>query len=79
MLSYKTLLKSGSLPSARCFAECFLSGTRQSLALGNDGVCQEQDSRHRHTLDDGRQTPVNHSVKLTAIIFAERRVLALGK
>jgi hypothetical protein len=34
----------------RIFAECFLSGTRQSPALGNDVVCREQDSRHRNTL-----------------------------
>jgi hypothetical protein len=34
----------------RAFAECFLSGTRQSPALGNDNICQEQDSRDRNTL-----------------------------
>jgi hypothetical protein len=28
--------------------------TQQSPALGNDGVCREQDSRHRNTLDEGR-------------------------
>jgi hypothetical protein len=44
------LPESGSLPSARRFAECFLSGNRQSPALGNDHVCREQDSRHRKTL-----------------------------
>jgi hypothetical protein len=37
------------LPSARRFAECFLSGTRQSPTLGNDYVYREQDSRHRRT------------------------------
>jgi hypothetical protein len=31
------------------FAEC---RTRQSPALGNDGVCREQDSRHRNTLGE---------------------------
>jgi hypothetical protein len=46
-----TLPRSGSLPSARLFAECFLLGTRQSPALGNDLVCREQDSQHRNTLD----------------------------
>jgi hypothetical protein len=48
-----SLQESGSLSSARRFAECFcraLSRTRQSPALGNDGVCREQDSRHRYTL-----------------------------
>jgi hypothetical protein len=39
------------LPSVRRFAECFLSGTRQSPALGNDRVYREQDSRHKNTLD----------------------------
>jgi hypothetical protein len=32
------------------FAECFLSGTRQILALGNERVCREPDSRQRITL-----------------------------
>jgi hypothetical protein len=41
----------GSLTSARRFAECFLSGTRQSPALGNERVYREQDSRQRNTLD----------------------------
>jgi hypothetical protein len=50
----ETLPKSGSLSSARRFAEYFLSDTRQSPALGNDGVCREQDSRHRYTLGKGR-------------------------
>jgi hypothetical protein len=38
------------LPSARRFAECFLSGTQQSPALGNERVYREQDPRHRNTL-----------------------------
>jgi hypothetical protein len=45
-----SLPKYGSLPSARCFAECFLSGTRQSHTLGNDHVYREYDTRHRQTL-----------------------------
>jgi hypothetical protein len=45
-----TLSESDSLPSARCFAECFLSGTQQSFTLGNDRVYRERDSRHRKTL-----------------------------
>jgi hypothetical protein len=43
----ESLPESGPLPSARRFIEC---RTRQSPALGNDGVCREQDSRHRNTL-----------------------------
>jgi hypothetical protein len=51
VLSLVTALpESGTLPSAQRFAECFLSGTRQSPALGNDGFCREQDSRHSKTL-----------------------------
>ena len=42
-----TLSKSGSLPSARRFAECFLSGTRQSPTLGNDHVSAQGDSQQR--------------------------------
>jgi hypothetical protein len=45
-----TLPETGSLPSARRFAECFLSGTRQSFSLSNDRVCREQVSRYRKTL-----------------------------
>jgi hypothetical protein len=47
---HQSLPESGSLPSARHFADGFLSGTRQSPALGNDRVYREQDSRHRNTL-----------------------------
>jgi hypothetical protein len=56
---FTTLPESGSLPSARRFVECFLSGTRQRLAeccprqsptLGNDRVYREQYSWHRNTL-----------------------------
>jgi hypothetical protein len=46
-----SLPESGYLLSARRFAKCFLSGTRQSPTLGNDHVYREQDSRHRNTLD----------------------------
>jgi hypothetical protein len=46
-----TLSESGSLPSARHFAECFLSGTWQSFTLGNDHVYRERDSRHRKALN----------------------------
>jgi hypothetical protein len=92
-----TLPESESLPSAWRFAECFLSGTlgkeafaecrtRQSPALGNDGVCREQDSRHRslpsakHSAKGGsRQRTVMRRLKLTTVIFAESLVLALGK
>jgi hypothetical protein len=42
-----SLPESGSLPSARRFAECCI---RQSFTLENDRVCREQDSRHRKTL-----------------------------
>jgi hypothetical protein len=86
-----SLLESGSLPSARHFAECFLSGTQQSSALGNDHGYREQDSRHKKALDkdilpsvkhsangNARQRVVSRRLKLTAIIFAESRVLALG-
>jgi hypothetical protein len=48
--SKHALPESCSLLSARRFAECFLSGTRQSYTLGNDCVYREQDSRHRKTL-----------------------------
>jgi hypothetical protein len=42
-----SLPESGSLPSARRFAECC---TRQSFTLENDRVCRDQDSQHRKTL-----------------------------
>jgi hypothetical protein len=60
MASIKTLLSSEKerfkkiiriTTGIRRFAECFLLGTRQSPALGNDRVYREQDSRHRNTLD----------------------------
>jgi hypothetical protein len=71
------------------FAEC---RTRQSPALGNDHVYREQDSRYRKTLGkkslpsakhsangNARQRAVSRRLKLTAVIFAESQVLALGK
>jgi hypothetical protein len=45
-----SLSESGPLSSARSFAECFLSGTRQSPTLGNEVVYRVQDTRHRNTL-----------------------------
>jgi hypothetical protein len=50
IISLSSLPKSGSLPSAGVFAECFLLGTRQSPALGNDFVYRVQDTRYRNTL-----------------------------
>jgi hypothetical protein len=63
--------------------------TRQSSSLGNDRVYREQDSQHRKTLGkasvkhsakgDARQRVVSSRLYLTAVIFVERRVLALDK
>jgi hypothetical protein len=49
-IDFLSLPESGSLPSARRFAECFSSGTRQSPALGNDHIYREQDSRQKKIL-----------------------------
>jgi hypothetical protein len=75
-----TLPESGPLPSAGGFAECFLSGTRQSPALGKEFVYRVQDTRHsealdkecfveRQTLDkDGsRQRAVSGRLQLTVV------------
>jgi hypothetical protein len=64
----------------RAFAECFLSDTRQSLALGKELVYRVQDTRHseglvkdcfaeRQTLgkDGSRQRAVSGSLQLTAV------------
>lgn len=87
-----SLLVFGSLPSARRFAECFLSSNRQSPALDNDRIYREQCSRHRNTLGKetcaecqtlGKQWPSTRAVsgrlKLMIVIFTKRRSLALGK
>jgi hypothetical protein len=71
------------------FVEC---RTRQSPALGNDRVYREQGSRHRNTLgketcaecqhstkNGHRQRAVSSRLKLTVVIFAERRALVLSK
>jgi hypothetical protein len=68
------------LLSAEVFAEFFLSGTRQSSALGKELVYRVQDTRHsealgkecfaeRQTLgkDDSRQRDVSGSLQLTAV------------
>jgi hypothetical protein len=47
----QSLPESEPLPSAGRFAECLLSGTRQSPALDNELVYRVQDTRHRNTLD----------------------------
>jgi hypothetical protein len=53
-----------ALLSVRRFAECFLSGTRQSPDLGNERVYREQDSWHRNTLDKDISLPsTKHSAK----------------
>jgi hypothetical protein len=54
-ISLVSLPESGTLPSAGRFAECLLSGTRQSRtrripALGNKLVYRVQDTRHMRTL-----------------------------
>jgi hypothetical protein len=76
---YLTLPESGSLPSARSFAECFLSGTRQRClyrepysaksSLGNNLVYRVQDTRYINTLgkDDAQQRAVSGRLKMTAI------------
>jgi hypothetical protein len=63
----------GALPSAFCgalgkkvFADC---RTQQSLALGNDRVYREQDSRHRNTTRQRNLCRVPNT----------RRMAALGK
>jgi hypothetical protein len=71
------------------FVEC---RTRQSPALNNDHVYREQGSRYRNTLGKEtcaecqhsaknvpRQRAVSRRLKLTAIIFVERRALVLSK
>jgi hypothetical protein len=50
----RTLQEFGFLPSARYFAECILSGTRQSSTLVNNDVYREQDTRHWKTLGKDR-------------------------
>jgi hypothetical protein len=78
--TFKPLPESGPLPSAGGFAECFLSGTRQSPALGTELVYRVQDTRHRETLgkdcfverqtlgkDGARQRAVNGRLQLTAV------------
>jgi hypothetical protein len=45
-----TLPESEALPSVGFFAECLLSGTRQSSALSNEPLYRAQDTRHRTTL-----------------------------
>jgi hypothetical protein len=78
--NHSTLPESGSLPSARTFAECFLSGTRQSPALGNDLVYRVQDTRYIITLgkdnftecrtlgkDGARQRVVSGRPKMMAV------------
>lgn len=55
-----SLPESGSLSSARRFAECFLLGIRQSLALDNDHVYREQGSRYRNTLGKNVSCGHNH-------------------
>jgi hypothetical protein len=75
-----SLPESKPLPSARSFAEYFLSGTRQSPTLGNDPFCQVQDTRYRNTLGkdifaecrtlgkgDARQRAVSGRLKMTLV------------
>jgi hypothetical protein len=74
------------------FAECFLSDTRQSPALGNDHVYRELTlgtgkhsaktalpSANHSTKSDARQRAVSSCLQLMAVIFAECRASALGK
>jgi hypothetical protein len=74
LLPAVSLPDSGSLPSARSFAECFCralgkdffaeSRTWQSPTLGNEVVYRVQDTRYRNTLDKD--------------VFAECRTLGKG-
>ena len=67
------LPESGSLPSAGGFAECFLSGTRQSPKLGKDLIYRVQDTRHSPTLgkDGSRQRAVSGRLQLTAVSLCQ--------
>jgi hypothetical protein len=74
------LPESGPLPSVRSFAECCLSGTRQSPALVYRVQDRVQDTRYRIILgkdnfaecqtlgkDDTRQRAVSGRLKMTAV------------
>jgi hypothetical protein len=87
---HRILPESVPLPSVRSFAECFLSDTRQSFALGNELVYRAQDTRHRNTLSKdtfvecrtlgeggSRQRAVSIRLKLTVVNLC--RGLALDK
>jgi hypothetical protein len=80
MFKYTSLPESGPLPSARSFAECFLSGTWQSPALSNDLIYRVQDTWYRITLgkdsftecrtlgkDGARQRAVSDCLKMTTV------------
>jgi hypothetical protein len=45
-----SLVQSGSLPSARCFAECSLSDSRRTKTLGTDLVYWIDISSNRYTI-----------------------------
>jgi hypothetical protein len=70
------LPESGTLPSAGGFAECFLSGTRQSPALGKELVYWASNTRQRWRSAKGRQRPSTSDGRQP---FAEGRIPALGK
>jgi hypothetical protein len=61
---FLSLPESVALPSARRFAEC---RTRQSLALGNERVYREQDSKQRITLGKGILPSAKHSAKAALV------------
>jgi hypothetical protein len=80
IVSNHSLSESGHLPSAGGFAGYFLSGTRQSLALGKELIYQVQDTQHSQALgkdcfaesqtlgkDDSRQRAVSGRLQLTAV------------
>jgi hypothetical protein len=77
---YPSLPEFGSLPSAGGFAECFLSGTRQSPTLGKDLIYRVRDTRHSPALgkdcfaesqtlgkEGSRQRAVSGRLQLTAV------------
>lgn len=74
------LPESRPLPSASSFAECFLSGIRQSPTLGNEVIYRVWDTRYRKTLGKdlfaecqtlvkggARQRTVSDRLKLTGV------------